>query len=123
MIEVAARIYGRTVKALIDCGSTRNYISDSLVPALRMKVVLERDFEVLELVNKMTVKVQGYVSSWLDSGKFSCIVIAWVFPNLRSEVIVGTPWLIKDNSNIDWVKPKVKMQCQGQIQYLPMWKN
>ena len=62
LVEVATCIRGRNVKALIDCGSTGNYISDSLVPALGMDVVLEKDFEVLELANKTTVKAQGYVS-------------------------------------------------------------
>ena len=47
LVEVTARIYERNVKALIDCGSTGNYISDSLVPALGMEVVHEKDFEVL----------------------------------------------------------------------------
>ena len=79
--KAAARIYGRNVKALIDCGSTGNYISDSLVPALGMEVVPKKDFEVLELANKLTVKAQGYVSFRLDSGEFNCKVIAWVFPN------------------------------------------
>ena len=110
LVEVVARINGSNMKALIDCGSTGNYISDSLVPALGMEVVPEKDFEVLELANKATAKAQGYVSFWLDIGEFSCRVIAWVFPNLRLEVILGTPWLIKENPDIDWVKPKVKMR-------------
>ena len=62
LVEVAAHIYGRNVKALIDCGSIGNYISDSLVPALGMEVILEKDFEVLELANKTTIKAQSYVS-------------------------------------------------------------
>ena len=95
MVEEAARIHGRNVKAIIDCRSTGNYISYSLVPALGMKVVLEKDFEVLELINKTTIKAQGYVSFRLESGEFGSRVIARVFPNLRSEVILGTPWLIK----------------------------
>ena len=37
LVEVAECIHGRNVKALIDCGSTGNYISDSLVPALRWR--------------------------------------------------------------------------------------
>ena len=123
LVEVAARIRGRNMKALIDCGSTGNYTSDSLVPALGMEVVLEKDFEVLELANKTTVKAQGYVSFRLDSGEFNYRVIAWVFPNLKSEVILRTPWLIKDNPDINWVKPEVKMKCQGQIQYLPLWRD
>ena len=56
LVEVAARIRGRNVKALIDCGSTGNYISDSLVPALGMEVIPEEDFELLEMANKTTVK-------------------------------------------------------------------
>ena len=114
LVEVAAHIHGRNVKALIDCGSTGNYISDSLVPALGMEVTLEEDFELLEMANKTTVKAQGYVSFRLDSGEFSCRVIARVFPNLRSEVILGTPWLIKENPDIDWVKPEVKLRRCGQ---------
>ena len=62
MVEVAARIRGRNVKALIDCGSTGNHISDSLVPALGMEVIPEKDFELLEMANKTTVKAQGFVS-------------------------------------------------------------
>ena len=62
LVEVAAHIRGRNVKVLINCGSTRNYISDSLVPALGMEVVPEKDFEKLELANKTIVNVQGYVS-------------------------------------------------------------
>ena len=101
LVEVAARIHGRDVKALIDCGSTGNYISDSLVPALRMEVIPEEDFELLEMANRTTVKAQGYVSFGLESWEFSCKVIAWVFPNLRSKVILGTPWLMKENPDID----------------------
>ena len=54
-VELATRIWGRNVKAPIDCGSTGNYISDSLVTALGMKMVPEKDFEVLELANQTTV--------------------------------------------------------------------
>ena len=70
---------------------------------------------MLELANKTTLKEQGYVSFWLDSGEFSCRVIARVFPNLRSEVVLGTLWLMKQDPDIDWVKLEVKMRCQGQI--------
>ena len=123
LVKVAARIRGRNVKALIDCGSTGNYISDSLIHALGMEVVPEKDFELLELANKTTIKAQGYVSFQLDNGEFICRVIARVFPNLRSKVILGTPWLIKENPDIDWVKPNVKMRRRGQIQYLPLWRD
>ena len=56
LVEVAIHIRGRNVKALSDCGSRGNYISDSLVPALGMEVVPEKDFEMLELANKTAIK-------------------------------------------------------------------
>ena len=79
-------------------------------------MVLEKNFEMLEMVNKTVFKAQGYVSFLLDSGEFCCIVIAWVFPNLGSEMIWGTPWLMKENSIIDWVKLEV-MLCQCYIEW------
>ena len=44
LVEVAARIRGRNMKALIDCGSMGNYTSDSMFPALGMEVIPEEDF-------------------------------------------------------------------------------
>ena len=38
-------------------------------------------------------------------------------------MIPGTPWLIKENPNINWVKPEMKMKHQEQIQYLPVWRD
>ena len=75
------------------------------------------------MANKTMVKAQGYVSFRLDSREFSCRVIARVFPNLRSQVILGTPWLIKENLDIDWVKPEVKLRRRGQLQILPLWRD
>ena len=46
-----------------------------------------------------------------------------MFPNLRFEVILGTPWLSKENPNIDWVKPEVKLRRRGQLQVLPLWRD
>ena len=46
-----------------------------------------------------------------------------MFPNLRSEVTLVTLWLIKENPNIDWVKPEVKMRRRGQLQILLLWRD
>ena len=56
LVEVAECIHERNVKALIDCGSMGNYIRDSLVPALGMEVIPEKDFGLLEMANKTTIK-------------------------------------------------------------------
>ena len=61
----------RCCRAHLYCGSTGNYITDSLVPALGMEVIPEKGFGLLEIANKMMVKAQGYISFRLDSGEFS----------------------------------------------------
>ena len=38
-------------------------------------------------------------------------------------MILGTPWLIKENPDIDWVKPEVKLRRRGQLQVLPLWRD
>ena len=38
-------------------------------------------------------------------------------------MILGTPWLIKENPDIDWVKPEVKLRRRGQLQILPWWRD
>ena len=43
LVKVFGHIRGWNVKVLIDCGSTGNYISDSLIPALGMEVIPEKD--------------------------------------------------------------------------------
>ena len=107
------------MKALIDCGSMGNYITDSLVPAVGMEVILEKDFELLEWQTKQPsrrramypfagqqeIQLQGY-----------CLGVS----QLEIGVILGTPWLIKENPNIDWVKTEVKLRHRGQLQVVPL---
>lgn len=64
LVKVAICMCGRNIKALIKCGSMGNYIKELLVPALGMEVILEKNFEMLEMPNKTIVKVQllGYIS-------------------------------------------------------------
>ena len=38
-------------------------------------------------------------------------------------MILGTPWPIKENPDIDWVKSEVKVRHRGQLQYLPLWRD
>ena len=121
LVEVSWGICGRNVKVLFDYGSTGNCISDSLIPALGMEVILEKNFEWLEMADRSWVKAQGYVSFRLDSGEVSFKLIARVFPSLHAEVLLGQPWFIQENPDIDWIIPKVKVWRRGHIKYLPIY--
>ena len=38
-------------------------------------------------------------------------------------MVLGTLWLIEENPDIDWVKPKVKVRHRGQLQYFLLWRD
>ena len=85
----------------MDSGSIGNYISDWCLAALNIPVVPEDEHESLTLANGSVVKTQGYAAFVLRCGDFKCPIISRVFPNLQQELILGMPWLIQENPNID----------------------
>ena len=45
---------------------------------------------------------------------------ARVFPNLHKEIILGIPWLVKANPNIDWTAGRVTVERKQSILHLPL---
>ena len=78
---------------LVDWGSTGNYISAQCQAGLDLEVQPERDFERLILADGSEVHAQGYVRFVLHCGDYNCKILAWVFPNLQQELILGIAWL------------------------------
>ena len=103
----------------MDSGSTGNYISDRCLAALNILVVPEDEHENLTLPNESVVQAQGYAQFVLRCGDFKCPIIARVFPNLQHELILGMPWLIQENPNIDWAARTVRVTRRGVIHNLP----
>ena len=103
----------------MDSGSTGNYISDRCLTALNIPVVPEDEHENLTLANGSVVQAQGYAQFMLRCGDFKCPIIARIFPNLQQELILGMPWLIQENPNIDWAARTVRVTRCGVIHNLP----
>ena len=109
MVELRARVRGGQLRSLVDSGSAGNYISDRCLAALNIPVVLEDEYEDLTLVDGSVVQAKGYAQFTLQCGDFKCPIIARVFPNLQQELILGMPWLIQENPNIDWAARTVRV--------------
>ena len=104
---------------MVDSGSTGNYISDRCLAALNIPVVPEDEYEDLTLADGSVVQAKGYAQFMLRCGDFKCPIIARVFPNLQQELILGMPWLIQENPNIDWAARTVRVTRRGVIHSLP----
>lgn len=84
MAEMPRRRHNKSPRSLL-WANIENYISNSLVLALRIEEIPETDFKVLEMADKSKVKGWGYMSFQLDNGVFNCRVIARVCSNLKLE--------------------------------------
>ena len=109
MVELRARVLGGQLRSLVDSGSTSNYISGWCLAALNIPVVPEDEHENLTLADGSVMQAQCYAQFVLQCGDFKCPIIARVFPNLQQELILGMPWYIQENRNIDWAARTVSV--------------
>ena len=90
---VNATVNGRQVTALIDTGSSDNFISAKLVPALGMKV-LPRSSKVSMTSSSLSTQVRGYCVSTVtvEDRKYREVELS-ILPDLCTDVILGMPFL------------------------------
>ena len=119
VVELQARVRGGQLCSLVDSGSTGNYISDQCLATLNIPMVPEDEHKNLTLADGSIVQAQGYAQYMLRCGDFKCPIIARVFPNLQQELILGMPWLIQENPNIDWAARTVRVTRREVIHNLP----
>ena len=53
------------------------------------------------------VRTEGRVQVYLKCGGYRGMISAQVFPQMNKSMILGTPWLVKENPHIDWTKAEV----------------
>ena len=122
VVALAGRVRGRSLRVLIDSGSTGNYISARCQTELELEVKPERDFERLTLADGTEVHAQGYVQFVLRCGGYCSKILARVFPNLQQKLILGIPWLVKENPTIDWATRQVTVEKNGVSHTLPCYR-
>ena len=103
-LELAARIGRRPMRVLVDSGSTGNYIDARGCTARRIKIETEDGSEELKMADGTVVKTEGRVQFVLKCGGYRGQISARVFPNMNKPMILGIPWLSKENPHIDWTQ-------------------
>ena len=62
----------------------------------------EDEFERLTMGDGGEVHMQGYIQFALHCGNYKTRIFSQVSPNFHEELILGIPWLVKENPTIDW---------------------
>lgn len=105
----------RQVKVLLNPGVTGNFVSDTMVITLKLKVQSNNDFHDVTLADGTIVQTVGYVQFMMDCGDYKSKTITRVFPSLHKECFLGMPWLVRGNLIIDWACKQVTIQRSGYI--------
>ena len=101
MLELHAKIKRRPLRCLIDSGATGNFISDQVVAAHKLPVGDDGSKVPLKMADGSEVQAGGWVKFTLQCGLYTAPIIARVFPGLHKELILGMPWLVQANPDID----------------------
>ena len=100
-----------TTTALIDCGATGNFIDPSLVSRLLLP---SRTIPPLQAFNvDGTANKQGRITAattvHCQAANFEDDLKLMIVGLGRSQVVLGMPWLVKHNPQIDWEKKTVTL--------------
>ena len=91
----------------MDSGSIGNYIDAREYTVRRRKSEAEDHAEEFKMADGTVVKTEGRVQFVLKCGGYRGQISAWVFPNMNKPMILGIPWLSKENPHIDWTQATV----------------
>ena len=122
-LELATRIGWRPLHVLVDLGSTGNYIDARECAMRRMKIEAVDKPEEVKMADGTVVKTEGRVQLKLKCGGYRGDSSARVFPNMNKQMILGIPWLSKENSHIDWTQATVVMKKGQDGISLPLAKS
>ena len=94
----------------MDSGSTGNYIDARECAVRKMKIEAEDKPEELKMADGNVIKTEGRVQLKLKCGGYRGDISARVFPNMNKQIILGIPWLSKENPHIDCTQATVVMK-------------
>ena len=112
-LELAAKVGSRSMRILVDSGSTGNYIDARECTARKLQIQKEEAAEELRLADGSMVKTEGRVRVHIKCGEYRGTMYARVFPQMNKQMILGIPWLSKENPHIDWAQGAITV-WQGQ---------
>ena len=88
-LELAAKVGSRSMRILVDSGSTKNYIDARECTVKKLQIQNQEATEELRLVEGSTVKMEGRVRVHVKCGKYKGTIYTRVFPRMNKQMIVG----------------------------------
>ena len=102
--------------------SIGNYIDARECATRGIKIEEEDQAEELRMADDTVVKTEGRVQFVLKCGGYRGDISARAFPNMNKSMILGIPWLLKENPHIDWTQAVVVVNKDHQWISLPLAK-
>ena len=110
-IQLQYRVRTIATTALIDCGATGNFINPSLMQHLLLPswpIPPLQAFNVNGTTNKQgqitaTTQVHCKTTTFEEDLTLMIIGLGW------AQIVLGMPWLMKNNPHIDWVKRTISL--------------
>ena len=106
--ELVGSIKQHSVVAYVDSGSTANYISN----AVAQQIALSPDGAPvqLQMADKTTRKTLGRLFGIeFKCGQLLSTFDADIFPGLAHDILLGLPWLVKENPHSDFRSGKIEV--------------
>ena len=85
----------------MDLGSAENYIDAREYKARGIKIEAEDQAEEPKMANRIVGRTEGRVQFTLKCAGYKGTISAWVFFNMNKLMILGIPWLSKENFYIE----------------------
>ena len=85
----------------MDLGLISNDIDTQECAARVIKFEAEDQSKELKMADGLVVRTKGRVQFVLKCGGYKGEISSQVFPNMDKQLILGIPWLLKENPHID----------------------
>ena len=96
------------------------FVDARMCTAMGIKVERDQHPEELQMADGTTIKTEGRVQIQLRCGGYRGTVQAKAFPGLQKRMILGMPWLQKENPHINWTQGEILVRQSTERVQLPL---
>ena len=107
-LELAAKVGSRSMRILVDSGSTGNYIDARECTDRKLQIQKEDTAEELRLADGSTIKTEGRVRVHVKCGEYRGTLYARVFPQMNKQMILGIPWLSRRTRTLTGLRAQLQ---------------